>query len=156
MGGRRPPPQTATLLDRVAWLIARHAALLQDLPADDHDLLASQPSPHGEFFSEAERVIHDHGSLAAPAMLDEIAAGPCGSALQGLMDRLRGFHEVDPEDPHATLNTALHRLRLQAVGDELNWLMESGSELSEGASRRMRELLELQATLKRGPASAPG
>ena len=72
------------------------------------------------------------------------------------MDRLRGFHEVDPEDPHATLNTALHRLRLQAVGDELNWLMESGSELSEGASRRMRELLELQATLKRGPASAPG
>jgi DNA primase len=156
MGWRRPPPQTATLLDRVAWLIARHAALLQDLPADDHDLLASQPSPHGEFFSEAERVIHDHGSLAAPAMLDEIAAGPCGSALQGLMDRLRGFHEVDPEDPHATLNTALHRLRLQAVGDELNWLMESGSELSEDASRRMRELLELQATLKRGPASAPG
>jgi DNA primase len=156
MSGRRLPPQTATLLDRAAWLIARHAAVLQDLPADDHDLLASQPSPHGDFFSEAERVIHDHGALAAPAMLDDIAAGPCGASLQGLLERLRGFHEVDPEDPHATLNAVLHRLRLQAVGDELNWLMESGTDLSEDASRRMRELLELQAMLKRGPATPPG
>jgi DNA primase len=153
MGGLRAPPQTATLLDRSAWLLARHAALWQDLPADDHDLLASQPAPYGGFFAALERVCHDHGPMTMAALLDELERDAEGETLRPLLARLRSFHELEHDEPKAEIEAVLHRLRQRAVDDELQWLIESG-ELSEAATERRNALLALRAELKAATAAA--
>nr|WP_217283720.1 DNA primase [Aquabacterium terrae] len=153
MGGMRAPPQTATLLDRSAWLLARHAALWQELPADDHDLLASQPAPYGGFFAALERVCHDHGPMTMAALLEELERDPEAEVLRPLLVRVRGFHEMDDEDPASQVNAVLLRLRQRAIDDELQWLIESG-ELSEAATARRNALIALRAELKNAAAAS--
>ncbi|WP_395701852.1 DNA primase [Aquabacterium sp.] len=149
MSGMRAPPQTATLLDRAAWLLARHAGVWLQLSADDHEFLASQPAPYAGFFAALERVLHDHGPMAVNALLDELARDADADALRPLLERLRSFHEVDDEDAPALIASVLHRLRQRAVDDELQWLIESG-ELSEAATERRNALFALRAEMKNG------
>lgn len=148
MGGRRAPPQTATLLDRAAWLLARHAALWLDLPADDHDFLGGQPAPYGAFFAALERACHDHGPMTMAALMDEFERDVEVDILRPLLARMREFHEFDDEDPRAEVDKALHLLREAAVNDEIQWLMESGGDLGESAAERLRVLIKLRADMK--------
>lgn len=154
MGGLRAPPQTATLLDRSAWLLARHAALWQALPADDHDLLASQPAPYGGFFAALERVCHDHGPMTMAALLDELERDIEAESLRPLLTRLRGFHEMEHDEPQAEIDAVLARIRERAVEDEMKWLVESGAELSEAATERHKALISLYAEMRK--ARTPG
>ena len=157
MAGHRAPPQSATLLDRCAWLLARHSAIWLSMPGETHELLAGQPAPYGDFFSGLERVLHEHGPITMPALMEELRRsegdegdGPGGLGL--LLDRLAGFHDVaDDEAPELTVEAVLLRLRQQAVTEELKWLTESG-DLSEEATARRNALIRLTAELKRGPA----
>ena len=174
MSGRRAPPQAASLLDRTAWLLARHTAVWLDLSPETHDFLFAQPAPYNAFFAELERVLHEHGPvtmgallaelrLAAPTSDDAPTADPCeaeavdAAGLPALLDRLAGFHEVEDDDaPLQLLEAVLRRLRQRAVKDELDWLLESG-ELSEAATARRNELIALTAALKNAattPASS--
>jgi DNA primase len=156
MGAGRAAPQIATLLDRTAWLLARHAGLWLDLSADDHEFLASQPAPYAAFFAALERVVHDHGPLAMAALIEELERDADAQQLGALLGRLRGFHEVDDEDPPALVAAVLHRLRQRAVDDELQWLIESGAELSQSAIERRNALFALRAEMKNsqaGPAA---
>jgi DNA primase len=159
MGGRRAQPQTATLLDRAAWVLARHASLWLDLPADDHDFLSSQPAPYSSFFAALERVCHDHGPMTMPALMGELERDAEADALRPLLARLQGFHEFDDEDPAGLVAAVLHRLRQRAIDDELQWLLESG-ELSESAVERRNALFSMRAEMKNagppGRAGAPG
>lgn len=157
MAGRRLPPQAATLLDRTAWLLARHASVWLDLPGESHDFLIAQPAPYGQFFAALERVLHEHGAVTMTALLealrgdldqavddDELDQGK----LRELLDRLAGFHEVDDEEsPVLLVEAVLRRLHQRAVADELQWLIESG-ELSETATARRNALFALTAELK--------
>ncbi|MBI5256299.1 MAG: DNA primase [Burkholderiales bacterium] len=149
MSGGRTPPQTATLLDRMAWLLARHAGVWLALSAEDHEFLAGQPAPYAGFFAALERVLHDHGPMAMPALLDELERDPEAEPLQALLGRVRGYHDVEDEDPMPMVNYILHKLRERAVQDELSWLIESGNELSEEAIARRRQLVEMQAAMKK-------
>jgi len=156
---RRPAAAVVNLLDRTAWLLARHADLWFTLSAADHDLLAGQPAPHGSFFCRLEQQLHEHGSLTPQALLAELAAAspdePDAAGLATLARRIAELHHFDDVDPaQSQLTAALHRLRQQAVDDELQLLMESG-ELSASAAGRGRELLALRAQLKLGPVSMP-
>lgn len=177
MSGRRVPPQAASLLDRTAWLLARHTAVWLDLAPETHDFLYAQPAPYNAFFGALDRALHEHGPVTLPALLAELrstgaahAAGAPGgpgdgdeadgadnsdaSGLRALLDRLAGFHEVDDDDaPAALLEAVLRRLRQRAVKDELDWLFESG-ELSEEATARRNALIALTAELK-NPAVVP-
>ena len=171
MSGRRVPPQAASLLDRTAWLLARHTAVWLDLSPETHDFLFAQPAPYSPFFAELERVLHEHGPVTMGALLaelrpavptpDEAAAGDQYEAeaadaagLPALLDRLAGFHEVDDDDaPLQLLEAVLRRLRQRAVKDELDWLLESG-DLSEAATARRNALIALTAELKNA-ATAP-
>ncbi len=153
MSTARTPPQTATLLDRTAWLLARHAGLWLELSADDHEFLGSQPAPYASFFAALERVLHEHGPMAMPALLEELARDADADLLRPLVGRLRGFHEVDDEDPAALVASVLHRLRQRAVDDELQWLIESG-ELSEAATARRNALIALRSQMKSSPGRA--
>jgi len=152
---RRPASAVVNLLDRTAWLLARHADLWFTLSAADHELLAGQPAPHGAFFCRLEQQLHEHGSLTLQALLAELAtpaddaADQAGlAALAARIGALLHFDDLDP--PQTQLAAALHRLRQQAVDEELQLLMESG-DLSEAAAGRGRELLAMRAQLKRGP-----
>jgi len=163
MEGRRLPPQAATLLDRTAWLLARHAAVWLDLPGESHDFLIAQPAPYNQFFAGLERVLHEHGAVTMAALLDELRGGQTGAAedleldqakLRELLDRLAGYHEVeDEESPALLVEAVLRRLQQRAVADELQWLIESG-ELSEAATERRNALFALTAELKKNLSAA--
>jgi DNA primase len=151
---RRLRPAAVNLLDRTVWLLARHAPLWFSLPTPEQERLAGQPSPHGPFFCALERLLHDHGSLTAEALLDELSRLPDAQVLAPLMERIRTLHHFDDEEaPAAQLEALLIRLRQLAVDDELQLLMESG-DLSEAAAQRGRALLALRAELKRPRPSA--
>ena len=154
MAGRRTPPQTASLLDRMAWLLARHTGVWLDLPGEVHEFLAGQPAPHGAFFAALERVLHDHGAVAAPSLLDELGRCPDADTLAPLLQRMAGYHAVDDDEaPEVLVDGVLRRLKQQAVKEELDWLIESG-ELSDEAAARRRELIDLTKALKAPPTPA--
>ena len=159
MAGLRAPPQSATLLDRCASLLARHSATWLALPGETHEFLAGQPAPYGGFFNALERVLHEHGAITMPALVAELRAQDPGDdavddGLRQLLQRLSGFHDVaDDETPEVLLNAMLLRLRQQAVAEELRWLTESG-ELSDESTARRNALIHLTAELKRGAARA--
>jgi DNA primase len=149
MGGRRTQPQTATLLDRTAWLLARHASLWLELPADDHDFLGGQPAPHGNFFAALDRICHEHGPVTLAALMDEIERdAEAAELLHPLLERMRGFHEFEDEQPQAEVDKVLHRLREVAVNDEIQWLMESGDISDSAAADRLKALFKLRADMK--------
>jgi DNA primase len=154
-GPRRAPPRTATLLDRAAWLLLHQAELLLQLPADQHEVLAQQPAPYGEFFTALERLLHDQGPLPCATLLADLPTQVSDdAAMRLLLTRLAGLHELGSEaEPRAELDALLTRLRLQAVEDELNLLIESG-DLSEAARARHRALNAQLSELKR-PKAGP-
>ena len=162
-GHRATPPRTASLLDRTAWLLARHPAVWLDLSGESHDFLIAQPAPYSEFFSALERVLHEQGTITMTALIQEMRQlpGQVGdsaeaeqpSTLRPLLDRLAGFLEMDDDEaPAALVDAVLRRLQEIAVRDEMEWLIESG-ELSEAAVARRKELVALTAELKK-PARA--
>ena len=165
-GHRATPPRTASLLDRTAWLLARHASVWLELSGESHEFLVAQPAPYSEFFAALERVLHEQGAITMNALIDEMRRQPgqadgdeadAPSTLRPLLDRLAGFHEVeDDEAPAQLVEAVLRRLREFAVRDEMEWLVESG-ELSEAAIARRKELVALTKALKNplgaGPAS---
>jgi DNA primase len=161
MAGRRTPPQSATTLDRCAWLLARHSAVWLAQAGDTHEFLAGQPAPYGDFFSALERVLHDHGPITMPALVAELRrqaadAEDGNDGLRLLLDRLTGFHDVaDDESPEVLLEAMLLSLRQQAIAEELRWLTESG-ELSDEATTRRNALFRLRDELKRGTPAPTG
>ncbi|MEY4907014.1 MAG: hypothetical protein RL260_732 [Pseudomonadota bacterium] len=152
---RRPPPRTASLLDRAAWLLVQNAQLWLDLPGEVHELLGQQSAPHGGFFAALERLLHDQGVLGASgilAALDALAQDPAEAGLGALLERIRRLHELGSDAPLADdLRAIVNRIRLQAVEDEIALLLESG-ELSEAAAQRRNALFQQRSQLKSRPA----
>jgi DNA primase len=151
---RRAPPTTATQLDRAAWITACHPEAWQHVAEADRDLLSDQPLPHGPYFSALDRLLHDHGPLAMPALLDELARADAGGAIGELLERVRKFHDVGFDSPDAArmeLAAVLRFLHTEAVKDELTLLAEAG-ELSADALARQRALYAQLSQLKAGAA----
>ena len=145
---RQRTPEATKLLDRVAWLLARHPDLWLALSEADHARLGALPLPHGPFFCALERIVHDHGALTLEALEGEILGLEQSDAIAPLMARVRGLHHFE-QDANAAddLRTLMHRLHQQAVDEELQWLMESG-ELSADALARSKALLAERARLR--------
>ncbi|MEP7058327.1 MAG: DNA primase [Caldimonas sp.] len=145
---RRPLSPMATSLDRAVWLLIHRTDVWEQLGHDVHSLLTEQPSPHGDFFSWLDRLIHDQGAVAASALTAELDAGAAPSALAQLHARVSGFHDMPVGDEaRAEIEVIIDRLRLQAAQSELELL--AGSERqSDAAKARQRELLERQRDLK--------
>jgi DNA primase len=148
----RRNPQTATRLDRAAWLLARHAELWTQLPDATHAMLCAQPAPHGPFFACAERVLHEHGAIALDALLADLAAQPEAEVLAPLLARIRADHALDPEPPADDLATVLGQIEFAELSDQLNLLIQSG-DLSEDDQRHVRALYARQAQLKQAGAA---
>lgn len=141
---------TANLLDRAIWLLLLRSDLWSTLDGDSHDLLAAQAAPYDALFSAIERSVHEHGELAAGALLAELRASPAASEAAGAtaLDRIAAFHEPQPDgDIALELSHVLTKLRLQAVDEELERLFESGID-SPDARRRSDELMKARQRLK--------
>jgi DNA primase len=139
----------ASRLDRAVWLLLHRSELWEQLGHDAQHLLAEQPSPYADFFTWLERLLHEQGALAFPALIGEMASEAAPEALQALAGRVRQFHEVEIGDEALTELTAiLDGLRLQAITDELNLLAETQG-LSEAAGARQKALYAQQAELKK-------
>jgi DNA primase len=145
---RRRTQEATRLLDRAAWLLARQPDLWMGLSEADHALLGGLPLPHGPFFCALERIVHDHGHLTLEALDEELRAISDAESIRPLMERVRSLHHFE-QDEHAgaDLQALMHRLRQQAVDEELQLLMESG-DLSDDARRRGQDLLARRAELR--------
>jgi DNA primase len=147
---RRAPLRTATPLDRAAQILLHKADLWLQYPPELHELLCDAPPPYGELFARFERVLHDQGPLPLHGLVDELLRDDGGQdeALRAVVERLRALHELGDEgDAAEQLQAILNGLKLDAVNDEINLLLESG-ELSEAAVQRRNELMALRASLK--------
>ncbi|RQP22121.1 DNA primase [Piscinibacter terrae] len=146
--GSRVSRGTANLLDRALWLLVQRSDLLLALDGESHDLLAQQSAPYDAFFNCLERQVHDHGPMAAQALMPELRAQAADVDAVPVIERMAAFHDPDPQaDLAAELAILLERLRLQAAEDELKLLFDSGS-LSPDAQQRGKELMATQARLK--------
>jgi DNA primase len=145
---RVAPPRTATLLDQIAWVLACDLNLWTTLPTDMHDLLVQQAAPHGAYFAQLERLLHDEGALPAEeliaAMRDD---GSTDASISVLLTRLGRLLALGSAPASGDLPVLIDRLRLEQVMDEWNLLVESGP-LSDDAKARAAELNALRATLK--------
>ena len=152
--GTRPPPrssrrnpQTATRLDRAAWLVARHSEQWALLPEASHAMLCEQPAPHGLFFSSVERQLLEHGAMTLDALLTDLATLPEAEGYAPLLARIRADHALDPDPPAADLATVIGQIEFAELSDQLNLLIQSG-DLSEEDQRNVRALYARQAALK--------
>ena len=144
-----PPPRrasrlgkgTASLLDRAIWLLLHRCEMWSVLDGESHDLLADQAAPYDMLFGCIERSIHEHGTLAPAALLDEMRLQAEGVAdAAGVIARIAAFHASDPNvDFTRELNLVLDGLRLKAVRDELDLMAETG--LTSPDSHRRFKLL---------------
>ncbi|MCU0774987.1 MAG: DNA primase, partial [Ideonella sp.] len=150
---RRGGAAPASPVDRAASLVARASGLWARLSNDDHDLLVRQPFPHGRFFAWIDRVVQDQGPMTPQALVEAAAASDDGPTLLPLFERLQGSLEWDhPEVDPADLDRTLRLLRLQALREETDLLLASGSTDAATLARH-RQLMEQQARLREALAS---
>ena len=140
---------TANLLDRAIWLLLHRSESWAAIDGSAHDLLASQPSPYDAFFACIERCVHEHGPMAAAALLAELQAGTQGAGeVHAVLARIEKFHDPEPNsDLGHELSLVISKLRLQAVDDELKALFDAGAQ-SPDAQARGRELMARRRLLK--------
>ena len=137
---RRTPlaRNATTLLDRAVWLLLQRCNLWEQIGAEDHEHLAAQPAPYGDFFALLDRCMHDHGVLSRAGLLDSLrSAAAEDAALRDLLERSATLHDLgDDVDALADLRAVLLRLQLQQVKDELTLLIESGEQSRDTVARR--------------------
>ena len=154
---RPPPPRrasrlgkgTASLLDRAIWLLLHRCEMWSVLDGESHDLLAEQAAPYDMLFGCIERSIHEHGTLAPAALLEEMRLQAAGvDEAAAVIARIAAFHASDPHvDFTRELNLVLDGLRLKAVRDELDLMVETGLA-SPDSHQRFKRLNGELARLK--------
>jgi DNA primase len=146
---------TANRLDRALWLLVQRSDLWSTLDGESHDILAGEVAPYDMFFGCLERSLHEHGPLAAPALLAELRALADQEGGAAIISRVAAFHDPDPKmDLARELATVIDWLRLHAVEEELKLLFETGLQ-SPDAQRRSRELMTARSRLKAQLAKSP-
>src|SRR5690606_29197262 len=152
---RRVARSAANLLDRALWLLVQRSDLWSTLDGPSHDLLAGQAPPYDAFFGTLERSALEHGALAPRALFDELrATAERDGGGQAVLQRIAEFLAPDAQaDLAAELAIVLERLRLEAVGEELKLLLESG-DLSADDQQRFAALTGERARLKARVAGA--
>ena len=140
---------TANLLDRALWLVLQRSELWASLDGESHDLLAGQPAPYDIFFACVDRAVMEHGPPSPAALMQELrtTAEREGDDSR-VLARIAQFHDPEAQtDIAVELAKTLDGLRLQAVGEELQLIFESGVQ-SPDAQNRCKQLMETRSRLK--------
>jgi len=161
----RTPPRTATLLDRLAWLLARHAELWLALPAETQHFLFDRPAPYGRFLHALERLVHEHGTITLGALLDELRQEETRAAEQGdaiaddapplrpLLDRIAGFDALDPDPPTTDLDAVVRELEIAELEAQAQQLVQAAAS-DPDALAELRAIRERVSALKTPAAPA--
>jgi DNA primase len=149
----RSNPQTATRLDRAAWLLARHADRWAELSSTVHATLCAQAAPHGPFFRSVERLLHDHGPVTLETLLADLAQDGEAELMAPLLAGIQAAHALDPDPPGGDLATVIGQIEFSELTDQLNVLIQSG-ELSDEDRARIRAVYARQAELKLAGAAS--
>ncbi len=149
----RGNPQTATRLDRTAWLLARHAELWTGLSGVVHAMLCGQPAPHGPYFRAVERLLHEHGPVMLDSLLADLDQDPDAELMAPLLAGIRAAHALDPDPPAADLATLIGQIEFSELTEQLSVLVQSG-ELSDEDRARVRAVYARQAELKLAGAAS--
>ena len=140
---------TANLLDRALWLVLQRSELWASLDGESHDLLAGQPAPYDIFFACVDRAVMEHGPPSPAALMQELrtTAEREGDDSR-VLARIAQFHDPEAQtDIAVELAKTLDGLHLQAVGEELQLIFESGVQ-SPDAQNRCKQLMETRSRLK--------
>jgi len=151
--GGRANPQTATRLDRVAWLLARHADRWTELSSTVQAMLCSRALPHGPFFRAVERLLHEHGPVTLDTLLADLAQDAEAELMASLLAGIHAAHALDPDPPGVDLATLIGQLEFSELSDQLTVLIQSG-DLSDEDRARIRAVYARQAELKLAGAAS--
>ncbi len=149
-GTRRAPPGPA---DHALRMLLLHSEWWDQLTADDHELLHSQPDPHGPLFAWLERQVADHGGLSW-AVLDQSLTD---AGLQDAENPLVPPSAHEDQMTLADLKLALNGMWIKRLAEEQTALMASAAT-DPAARQRWRELgaqLEERRRMRFEP-SGPG
>jgi DNA primase len=155
-GISRPPPRSASrrapagLADQALRLLLRHNEWWEQLSGDDQGLLHELGGVHGEALAWLERQITEHGPQTGTALDAAMADEPWAELARGWLKAVA----VDEEHGFEDLQRVLHRMWIEALGDDAH-VLASGEPDAEGLVR-LRQLLERIAALKASLAVQPG
>lgn len=130
--GRAAP---ASKEDTVVRMLLLHSQWWQQLDADDHELLAGLPAPHGPLCSWLERHLHDEGASSWAVLEQALQASEWAEVAARCVPESVLADDIQ----FADLRRVVHSLRINALKDEQRALLErAGSD--PAALARWREL----------------
>jgi DNA primase len=116
-------------------MLLLHSEWWQQLDADDHELLAELPAPHGPLCAWLERHLHDHGETPW-AVLEQALRG---SEWAETVARWVPESVLADEIQFADLRRVVDSLRIEALKDAQRALIERAAT-DPAALARWREL----------------
>ena len=143
----RATPQAATRLDRVAWLLARHARLWHEQTDAVHAMLCAQPPPHGAYFSALGRLLDDHGELPLETLLSDLAQVGDAAPAASLLGQIQAAHQLDPDPPAEDLAQVLAQIEMGDLALRLTALTTHAAQTADDFSE-IRAIYSRQAELK--------
>ncbi len=143
----RATPQAATRLDRVAWLLARHARLWHAQTDAVHAMLCAQSAPYGEFFTALGRLLDDHGELTLETLLSDIAQLVDAVPITPLLGQIQAAHQLDPNPPAEDLGQVLAQIEMAELALRLAELTGQPSQTADDYAE-IRTIYARQADLK--------
>ena len=149
----RATPSAATQLDRVAWLLARHATGWGRLPDATQAMLCQQPAPYGPYFCALEKLLHEHGPLTLGTLLDDLASVPEAEAMAPLVARIQAVHALDPDPPEADLDNVLLQIENAELSERARQVVASDMD-SSAKNDALRAIYARKAELRPAASAA--
>ena len=143
----RATPQAATRLDRVAWLLARHAHLWHEQTDALHAMLCAQPPPYGVYFTALGRLLDDHGELPLETLLSDLAQVGDAAPAAPLLGQIQAAHQLDPDPPADDLAHVLSQIEMADLALRLTALTTHAAQTADDYTE-IRAIYSRQAELK--------
>ncbi|MCW7537757.1 hypothetical protein OOT46_07820 [Aquabacterium sp. A7-Y] len=146
---RRPP----THADHAARLVLEHTAWWEQLPPDDHRLLAGLPAPHGPLFCWIEQQAMEQGPQPWSVVREALQGQDFAAVAIRLVEDVIPSEQAGEEQQRIELRIALEELHLAADRVEAERLakdpasVEALREILGRLADRRRTVEELRKSL---------
>jgi DNA primase len=150
--GKRTPP--VGLGRQIMRLLVAHPSLAADLDQAAMDAFAQCAPDHAEMLGQLVAAGQAMGAHASFAVLAEHLR-EAGPDFEPMIAEIAAESESDADTARIALSDAIRKMRMQAIGDELNELI-GGGLADDTAKMRYRELSLQQEQLRRQAAVEAG
>jgi DNA primase len=147
--GPPPPPRmlgrqmaSKSRADRAVGLLLANAAAWDQLSAEDHNLLAHLPAPHGPVFAWLEAQLHEHGAQRWAALREALRNQPFESYVCAEVEQATIAADAESElQELAGVMDLLRRDALKARSDALAVRVQQGDRSAYEEFKRVTERL---------------